>query len=234
MKDYLIFDGVSSEIFDADVSAYETYKTPVREIETVSVEGRNGDLVIDHGRYQNIEITYKVFIRKKFAENYRNFCNQVLSKPGYRRLEETMRNDVYRMAMINSEIEPEVGRLARTGSFDITFNCKPQCYLKQGEQVSSFSSGSNIFNPTKFDALPLIRVIGYGTIQIGSYAVTIAQGADSYIDLDCDLHMAFEGTANRANLITLTDWPKLGPGINEISYDSTITGVEIAPRWWQL
>lgn len=238
MSDFLIFDGISSEEFGASVSACSSvFKMPIRETETVSVNGKNGDLIIDHGKYSNIDITYKIFFRNNFRKNYESFCDFLLARKGYRRLEDTMRDDIFRMAAVSDGFEPDVGRFARAGSFDLTFNCKPQCYLKSGEKSVVISSGEKLFNPTPFDADPIVKIYcsGSGSVEIGDETVTIAEGATSYVTLDCDMHMAYEGTLNRGNIVTMTGWPVLkGNGNTGITYSGDVSKIEITPRWWKL
>jgi len=58
-----------------------------------------------------------------------------------------------------------------------------------------------------------------------------------HIDLDVgEAYWIQDGKAVDANnLVALgSDLPVLEPGDNEITYDSTITGLKVTPRWWQL
>lgn len=235
MKGLLIYDGISSANYDASVSAYSTLKKPERYVETVSVDGRNGDLIIDHGRYNNVEITYKIFIGRNFKANYESFINFLLSKKGYKRLEDTIQGDIYRMAMVSGEIEPDAGRWARVGSFDITFNCKPQCFLKSGELTQTFTADGSIYNPTIFEARPMLRVYGTGTFSVGGQQITINE-ADEYTDFDCDIDSAYKGAVNCNSNITAVNYefPRLSPGENTVSLGSGITKIEITPRWFRL
>ena len=242
IKRVIFFDGVSSEDFGADLNTIGSFQRPERDVESIDVQGRNGSLIIDNGRYKNTSITYGCKIWRKSTEEFRNAYDAfadflLLHQASYYKLEDSGDLDHFRMARYAGGIEPDITESwdgARYAEFDIEFDCKPQRFRTDGNLTYQITAESVMYNPTSHPALPLIRVYGYGNIMIGDTSVAIASGASSYVDLDCDLHMAYERTANRASLVTLSDWPCLSPGINKISYDSTITKVQITPRWWEL
>lgn len=242
LKRIISYDGVSSEEFGVDLTAIGSFTGPDRDVEAIDIPGRDGTLIIDNGRYQNISISYGCKIWRKrsneFREAFSAFADFLLSRQnGYYRLEDDADPDHFRMARVTGGIDPSVteawdGPVA--AEFDITFDCKPQRFLKSGEEALQIASGSVLYNPTTHDAAPLIRIYGTGSVTINDVTITIASGADSFIDLDCYNHHAVEGTVNRSSLVTLDEWPALVPGINQISYDSTITDVNITPNWWCL
>lgn len=97
--------------------------------------------------------------------------------------------------------------------------------------MRSVSSGTVLFNPTRFDALPLIICSGNGTITMNGTTMTVS-GNSGQIYIDCELQDAYLGTTNKNSKITST-FPKLAPGQNTITY-SGLTGVQIRPRWWTI
>lgn len=247
IKRYIVFDGQSSLDFDIDLTNVDSYKRPERDTDTTSVPGRNGELTYDNGRYQNITITYGCKLwrasAEKFSKAFNSFTDFLLShQDTYYRLEDNMDSEYFRLARFTEGIDPEIkdaGDGPRYAKFDMKFDCKPQHFLKSGEIVTTVSSGSTatLHNPTCQAAKPLIRIYctGSGTVGVGSETVTIAKGAASYIDLDCDLHLAYEGTKNRGSLVTLTDWPVLkANGDTGITMSGNVTKVEITPRWFTI
>ena len=117
----------------------------------------------------------------------------------------------------------------RAATFEIGIKYQPERWLKNGEIPITVKSGSTLINPTMFTACPVIEIHGSGTLLIGSTSITVASGADDHITLDCVNHLAYEGTVNRGNLITLTDWPLLD-GPTAIKYTG-IKSVVIIPNW---
>lgn len=97
--------------------------------------------------------------------------------------------------------------------------------------VSPFS----IENPTLFDAKPLLRVYGSGTVGIGEYTFTISE-ADEYTDIDCEMMDCFKGAVNKNPYVTFSNYefPVLVPGVNKITMGAGITKIEITPRWYSV
>ena len=149
-------------------------------------------------------------------------------------LEDEYHPDIYRLAFFKGPLDFDV-KFDRFGECDIEFEAMPQRFLMSGEQAVTLTKTGTIANPTAFAAKPLLRVYGEGTLTISGVHLQISKGTE-YIDIDCDLMDAFEGTNNRNSNITLTDglFPVLMPGNNRITLGSGITKVVVTPRWWRL
>jgi len=236
MRQWFVFDNYISKDFNVYISGHDTFNAPSRDVDSVSVAGRNGDLTIDNGRYDNIKLKYPAFIYDKFDANVAAFRNMLLNARGYKRLEDTYHPDEFRLARYDGGFSTDVVDTLNAGEFDITFDCYPQRFLKSGEAGIEFTSNGSIKNETMMTALPLVRVYGTGTLTINSISIAIAS-VNAYTDIDCDLQEAYEDTlaTNRNSAITLTDgkfW-ELPTGINTISFTG-LTKVIIHPRWWIL
>lgn len=233
--DYLIFDGTSTQTYGVFLIGNGVYNAPEREFERISIPGRNGDLIIDNGRYSNFELEYDAIIYNNFNTNLSNLKNIFMSKIGYCRLEDTFYPDEYRMAKYSGAFEMESVRPGDIGHFILRFDCKPQRFLKSGETTTEFTSYGTITNPTKMIALPLVRVYGTGQLSIGGNTIKINSNS-SYTDIDCDLQDAFRGSTNCNGNIELSSGKffQLKPGNNSVSLGSGITRVAITPRWWRL
>lgn len=206
------------------------YTMPNPNIETTHISGRNGDLHFNYGDFQNVSLTYLCLINDDFKASYLSFCEWIMSKRGYQRLEDDLYPDYFRMAAVTSP--PSLGSVHN--SFEITFSCKPQRFLKSGENSTDFSTSGTIYNPTQTDSFPLIRVIGTGELKIAEETITITENPD-YIDIDCDLQDAFHETENRNSKIELSsgDFPVLHSGSNGVELASGMT-VTVTPRWYVL
>lgn len=167
------FDGVNSLDYNIGITGSAVYNAPTRDVEMISIPGRDGEYALDHGRFNNIEITYPSGMgdndQTNFAQRVSDLRNQLASRVGYKRLEDEYNPDEYRMAIYKSGLEVSPVQYSRAGQFDITFDCKPQRFLKSGESAVSKANNSTITNPTLFDAHPLIsfNASGDGTITIG-------------------------------------------------------------------
>lgn len=229
--EYLTFNNKSSRDFEVWISGSGTFNAPERDVENITVPGRNGDLHIDHGRFKNIQIVYPAFITKDFRANFDAFKAFMLSQRGYKRLCDTYSPEVYRMAAYKSTIEPKMTARNLAGSFNIVFDCDPRRFLVSGEQKKTYTAAGELRNPTLYPSAPLIRAYGNGSLTINDTTLTIA-GISDYIDIDCDLQEAYKGSESLNSKVTLDDgsFPRLEPGTNEISF--TVSTIEITPRWW--
>ena len=70
MKDVFFFDGVSSSQFGLILTGAATEQVPQRDVESTSVPGRNGNLIVDCGRFNNVEVMYACAITCEFRSKY--------------------------------------------------------------------------------------------------------------------------------------------------------------------
>lgn len=230
------YNGRASSDFGVFISGGGTYDAPERDVEFMTIPGRSGDLLLDNGRFKNIEIEYPCFIPDKFTDKWDPFRAHMMKSPSYHRLEDTYDQTHFRMAAFVASLNPEVVALRRAASFPVTFVCKPQRWLKAGEQSITYTQGSTIYNPTSFPAKPLLVVTGYGQVVIGDYRIVIAQHTNNRVWIDCDIQDAWFGTSNLNSVITLPDgvFPEIVPGSVPVTFSSTISAVQITPRWWTI
>lgn len=170
------FDGESSKTFDLFITGGAIFGAPERDVELIEVPGRNGAFIQDLGRFKNVTVTYKCALTStkehEFVDAMRKVREWLGSKKGYCRLWDDFNPGEYRMAMFKGYIEvtneaPVVGR------FDLSFECKPQRFLLNGDNPVAVSDGGSIFNPTLFESHPLLKVQGYGTIGINGEEIVL-------------------------------------------------------------
>ena len=234
----ITFNGVSSERFGILVELEPNYEYPERDYELVHVPGRNGDIVIDKGSYKNVTRSYYLAVGKldqNFVDMANNISKWLHSASGYARLEDTYEPKYYRLAMYREG--GTINNLFRhAGRINVKFDCKPQRYLKSGEQKIVFIENGQIVNPTEYEARPMITVIGAGdgNLRIGSTTVSVS-GIEQSITIDSELGDAYKGTLNLNSKVRLSNgFPTFKPGINEIIFSGGITSVEVVPKWWTL
>ncbi len=236
MANVLSIGGRPLSNFDTYYDGSQWFNLPNKEVENISVPGRNGDLTIQGNRFENISIPFNCYIPKNFRTNYSSLMNYLFSLTGYQRVESNEETDVYRMGQIKASVTPNMGQYGRYGSFPITIDFQPQKWLKTGETgVTIASAGTVLTNPTLFNSKPLLKVQGTGTIRVNSDTIVLGTNTgETYID--CEMQDAYEGTINRNSDITLSSgaFPVLVPGTNNIDYLGNITSLVVVPRWWRL
>lgn len=133
----LSFDGESSRTYGIYITGEAVYNAPERDVEMVTIPGRNGAFALDKGRFENIEVTYPAGMfadtEQDFAKGISDFRNMLCSRQGYCRLTDEYNPDEFRLAVYKSGLEVSPAQL-RAGEFNITFECKPQRYLMSGQQ----------------------------------------------------------------------------------------------------
>lgn len=233
----ITFNGQNSLDYGLYVSGNQTFNSAEKDYSKVSVPGRSGDLLVFNKRYKNVNVNYDAILIENYEENAERVRSWLLSADGYCRLEDTYHQNEFRIASFSGPIDFDT-KMLEAGETTLTFDCKPQRWLKSGEQKIIVTPDNNrsVLNPTLFESKPLIRIYGTGQIFIGTGNITINAAGSEYIDIDCDIMDCYEGLLNRNGNVTISKWPEFTPGNNSIvfSSDSNITKVCITPRWWTL
>ena len=231
----LNYGGTNLSTYGVFISGVGTYGAPARSITEEVIPGRNGTLIIDNGRFDNIEVTYPAFILENFASNIAQARAFLASKTGYVKISDTYHPNEYRLGNYAAGLEIKTsGNGNKHGQFNLIFNCKPQRFLTSGDTAVVVADEGVIANPTIFPSKPLIKVTDTGTVTLGGVTMTIT-GTQDITYIDCDLMDCYNGSTNLNSKVTLSgdEFPELAPGNNTLTYDGP-TAVEITPRWWTL
>lgn len=232
MINHFIFGGRSSVEFGITISGEATYNTPLRRSSSITIPGRSGNLIIDEGAFDNVEIKYPALIKSDMPDRWAEFINFAAALPGYQRLEDTYSPLTYRMAQLNTAVTVNTVEYGnRAGMFDLVFNCKPQRWIKSGEMPIEYTATGTIYNRTQYDAAPLLTVYGTGTVTIGGTDITIT-AVDQYVTIDCETMDAYKGSQNKNSTVSFsTDRVGIHPGESQVELTG-VTKVIVVPRWY--
>lgn len=231
----IIFNNKSSADCRIQVAHPPGYAYPERDYTVTHIPGRNGDIIQDNGCYKNVERTYEVSFDAP-NEDFATYANSVSawlhSTTGYARLEDSYEPNYYRMATYQeSNIFENLYNQAGTAT--IVFECKPQRFLKTGDNAIAIQNSLTIINPTGFEAYPLFKVTGTsGVLTVNGNSITFSSIND-FVMLDCELQDAYKENINKNSTISGT-FPVLKPGSNTISWIGGISSVTMKPRWWTI
>ena len=231
----IIFNNKSSADCRIQVAHPPGYAYPERDYTITHIPGRNGDIIQDNGCYKNVERTYEVSFDAP-DEDFATYANAVSawlhSTTGYARLEDSYEPNYYRMATYQeSNIFENLYNQAGTAT--IVFECKPQRFLKTGDNTITIQNSLTIVNPTGFEAYPLFKVTGTsGVLTVNGNSITFSS-IDDFVMLDCELQDAYKETTNKNSTVSGT-FPLLKPGSNTISWTGDISSVTMKPRWWTI
>ena len=231
MMNEFIFNGQRSSSYGIYISGNGTYNFPERDVEKITVQGKNGDLIIDNGRFKNTTLTYLAFIRRNFKENVDAARMWLLADSAYHKLEDTYHPEIFRMARFASPTNFTMRFLNLSGECELVFDCKPQRFLKSGTVPVESTGAITLMNPTVHEALPIIRVYGSsGTLIVGNNVVQLLN-IDEYVDIDSEIQNTYKGI-NNCNSNMIGDFPTLQAGETGIRFEGNITKIQITPRWW--
>lgn len=233
-RQWLNFDNTDLRDFGLYISGTNVYSSPQRAYNEIIIPGRNGALLGSERRVENIELTYPAFIYDSLRHNVANLRAFLLSRVGYKKLFDSYNPKEFRMAYYAGGLEVVPTIRLDAANFDLTFICKPERYLASGLKTVSLSADGTIVNPTLFDAKPLLRVYGTGSINVNGVTITINE-TDTYMDIDCEIMEAYKGSTimNYAIEVDSVYFPVLSPGENVIDLTG-VTAVDITPRWYTL
>jgi phage-related protein len=239
------FNGKSTKQLGLIVQFIPSYTFPEREYQTVNIPGRNGDLVLDKGSFRNTERTYSFAKIFQNGENFIEQANKIVawlhSAKGYAVLKDTYEPDYYRLALYRSGGEMsnfyDVATL-----IDVTFECKPQRYLIEGDEpISITTNKQKIPSKTAYDANPIItftvQANKTATITISGCSITVGEfDAKTVVTVDCENKECYSGTTlyNRKLKLLNNKFPVL-PGNQEAVVEfENASNITIRPRWWTL
>lgn len=238
-RNWITFDGKALTDFKVYCSGDKTFSAPQRNVDSITIPGRNGTLERDKGTFANITVEYSCWIPSNFRQNIEGLRNYMLSKAGFKRLEDTYDPDTYRLASFHGPLDVSAYYQSTFGSFTLQFIARPERFLKSGETAIALTAGSNtITNPTLFNAKPLIEVNGNedANISVGDKVITLTDDV-SQMFIDVENLNAYGPTGTNMNdKIEVSDksrWFELEPGINTV-YVNGFTYVNLTPRWWIL
>lgn len=246
--EYIEFNGINS----LDLNIGITSRTGIlgsaeRDVSVLSVPGRDGDLVVDNGRYKNVEVTFESYIlpeSPQFKDDYELFqlCQKVkewLTKDiGYCKLKSSKQPGYYRLARLSNKLDIS-DVYFQIGSCTLYFDCYPYMYSESGDTEVIVLNGieMQLYNVEGMESKPIIHLIGSGnaTITLNKKVYHLNAIADS-IYVDSEREITYSENGIEYGKLEADDFPVLQNGINnlKIEYDSGITKAIIIPRWRRL
>jgi phage-related protein len=232
----IVYGGETSSDYGIVVGEVPSFDKPKRRSTVFNIQGRNGSIIFQDGSFDDVTRSYKVWI----AEDNNNLVDKVnavsawlYSKTGYQRLEDSFEPDVYRLAYYNGSGDVS-NELMAYGETTISFTCRPERFLKTGEDVIDIYNGGSIYNPTRFEAKPLIHIEGSGTVSVSINGKTLTASISDYINIDCDRMDAFRLPSENKNANITGTFPTLDAGKNTVSITGTVTKCTIKPNYFTI
>lgn len=206
--------------------------SPARAVESVAVDGRDGTLTLDRGRYDNVDWNIPVILlnNEDIEQRLTDITDWLLTDVRFHDfLWDSDPDFVYR-AMCHQQYN--VQRLLRTvGKTIINFKMHQIKYLHTALTERAITNNTNVQNPYNIHAKPRFRILGGGHITIGvrnTQLVLRGIAGGCIVDSESQTITSLDGR------ITLFDrmyssFPVLQPGNNVITFPNNIQ-VFITPR----
>ncbi len=191
-----------------------------RNIETISVNGRNGNLHIDNKVYKSksYKIECVLYDQTKLDLIKKTFCGTgilTLSTEKNREYKATIKNQVDFSKYLTYLKE-----------FSLQFDLDPFAYSPTVKTLeitanATFSVDGNV------EIKPILVISGTGMITLNNIQIEIAE---SDIEIDCELMECTINSINKNDKVNLTEFPSLIPGQNTLTLGTGITKVIIKYR----
>ena len=235
LNETFYIDGIDARSAGIQLQAPIEFSEAVPVVEAQTIPGRNGDLIFYTGSYENRSGSASCFCLQKDVEKAVSSAGRFLmGKKGYRRLETSDDSDHYWMARVENSPRIEQ-RLRLLAPFEIGFDCKPQRFVKSGENAVVFTANGYLFNQYGQIALPFITLYGQGAgrLTIGDCVVEV-KALNGTLYLDSSTQNAYNDNGNQNMNINAPVFPFLGDGEIPVAFSGGIERLEIIPRWWEL
>lgn len=226
----IIIDNVFATQFDLHIVDRVNIPVSQKEIETISIAGRNGTLTKELGfldRSITVNFNFKTRNRNdNMSKRIRNITSLLLNA---KKISFTDDKEVYYKvkAVSVSDIERTLRML---GSFSVAFTVDPFAYYSPNSKIL-LTSHSKIYNIGTYESEPYIKVFGSGnvTLNINNKELTL-KDVNEYIEIDSELKETLKDNVSK-NDKKVGEYPKFLIGENTISWSGNITKIEIEPRW---
>jgi len=239
----LNYNGHNSTEFNLAIANRPPYTAPKRQVERLIVEGRHGDLMLDNGRYENVEFSILFFIIDG-VDNLRNQASEIFNwlKVNFQYTQFFLSDDphYFYLASCTSELNLfEFEELYDNGSLNVEFVRKPQRFSRIGQEVITLDKPNTIFNPETQESAPQITIFGNGNITLIVNNLTVAfNNVNDYVVIDSEFMNCFKvenGKKVSQNHLKITlEYPNFKVGKNEISWVGNVSKIEVIGRWWRL
>lgn len=236
---YFNYRGKSSRDFCLKIKEINNLSSPSRALDIHEVLGRNGELIIDNGNYNNFHLQIECFIDGRPERNGKELSLAELADELKSWLQTSFEyspiqiegQDFYYEGYCDNSLDIKE-LFTNFGEVLITFNCKPY-RKKDSDKITITQSGTTIANE-HMDSEPYVKVYGTGdiTLTIGDQTIKLVN-VENYIELDSELMNCFKDNVNQNNRM-IGDFPLLRKGDNSVTWSGKVTKIEIEPRWVRL
>lgn len=233
---YFEFNRIKSSDIGLRIYSTNWFSTPERDYTTQSVPGRDGDLIIDTGRYKNLLVKYECDLMSPASATIADQIKRMLLARKYLTLFDSGDPEHFRYAIPVKPFSDATEESVWFGSALFQFNCKPYRYKHTGQVPLSYENPGAIelFNPGMVYSCPLIELTatGDGGLMCAGRTMTLVDISGTVvIDTDNKLIYNKDTFENLANCNATDEFIQLEPGANTLTVTGDVSTIKITPRW---
>lgn len=218
------FNGTASTTYDIIVKKLPPITMPERDIESIEIDGRNGNLHIDHETYNVYNTTMEIIINdldelSTIKAWLTGVGTIIFSDRPTIQYTCVIKNTIpYNLYAYNSKIVPIQMELSPIG-------------LSTTQTTVTKTSAGDLTVGGTFETRPSLEIKGTGeaTITLNGYEFTLTDCDSTAYIVDCDLMNVTKDGSN-VNDEFSGDFPVLSVGTNSISWTGTVSEVVIKYR----
>ena len=219
--EYFTFNNINSNTLGIIVKKMPLIPLAEKDIESIQISGRNGNIHIDNGTYKAINYTINCVMSDptkidNIKKTFNGTAKLVLSKYSDRYFIATIKNQVSFDKYLNVLQE-----------FPLQFELQPIALANNLTETTISASTSNLSVGGNVEIKPIIIVNGIGQVTINS--VTI-ETLETGITIDCDLMNCTKNNLNVNDKVVLDKFPSLISGTNTIVLGNGITNITLKYR----
>lgn len=214
------FNNISSNSLGLIVKEMPLVPQAEKNIESIEVNGRNGNLHIDNLNYKSKEYTLVCILTD--LSKLDEICS-VLSGDGELMLSK-YEDRIFKASILNQISFKSYGNYMQ--EFPILFELNPIAFSNQ-IITEEITENSSIDVEGNVEISPILEIIGIGSITINGYSLQVLE---SGITIDCDLMNCTKNNLNKNDKVVLDKFPKLTPGSNAITLGTGIEEIKVVYR----
>ena len=229
------YKGIKSKEMHLRVLNDVSFASPSRDVKMIQVPGRDGDLVMDNGRYESVIRSILCRLEAPTGTNVETLISQInnwlIDDAGFHPFTWENDPDFKYLARVEKDVVSQ-RVLSRFGKTIIDFRIHPIKYLKSSLIEQQITSGTNVENPFSIEAKPMIRIVGNGdmTLNIGGRPLVLRGiSGGCLVDSETQTIMSLD---RRLTLFErmFSPFPVLLFGNNAITFSGSGLQVFITPR----
>lgn len=243
--EYFKFNGKTSIELGALIAKRPTYVTAERDRSQDSLPFKDGDVIVDNGRYKNVDVDVPIRAVPYFCHlsryEFERRLSDWLTTENYCEYRDTYNPGYFRSGIVR-KIGDIVAVQRDVFESTISFSFAPYWYSDRGASTLTLSSSENavsttLRNPETRTSEPLIKIVGSGDFDCNIAGVQFTlTGVSGSIVIDKATENVYDASGTPVNnKLSALELPFFNAGDNAINISgSSSFNVEITPRWRRL